>query len=189
MRTRISPPILLAALTACATGRGSAGDEQVARLNEASAYRADRAAGAAQLAVEVEVTEGAVTPVGAAIVRAPPPTSRGIADLRVSVLAGDRTALEYFTADPRLAEVEKEGARVLPSARTIVFAPLDPAPTELVVAPAPGKEGVSRGGRIALAPLLAEACRKAPETPACRPYLGPGVPGTTTPGGPGTVPR
>jgi hypothetical protein len=184
MRKRI-PSVLFALVTACATGRGSAGDEQVARLNEASGYRADRAAGAPQLALEVEVTEGGVTPVAAGIVRAPRPTSRGIADLRVAVLAGDRTVLEYFTADPRLAEVEKQGAMVLPSARTIVFAPLEPAPTDLVIQPAPGKENVSRGGRIALGSWIAEACRKARETPACRPYLE-AVPGTpTAPGTPG----
>jgi hypothetical protein len=193
MRTR-TLPLLVVGLVACATGRSEA-DEQVAKLNESTGSRADRAAAAAQLALEVEVTETGVTPVGAAIVRAPRPTSRGIADLRVSVLAGDRTVLEYFTADPRLAEVEKQGALVLPAARTIVFAPLEPAPTDLVVEPAPGKENVSRGGRIALAPFLAEACRKAPETPACRPYLQdvpgtPGTPGTpTTPAVPGVGPR
>ena len=162
-------------VAACATSAPSEEEREAARANA----QADRSAVAstattALLAVEVEITAGGVTPIGATIVQAPPKTNSAIADLRVEPVGAERAA--YTMPDPRLAEVDdpnEQGERILPSARWFVYAPLSASVSAISVQPIAATERkVSRGGTIDVRALAVDACRRnESQLPACREIL------------------
>ena len=125
----------------------------------------------AQLAVEVQVTAGGVTPLGATIVLGPPKANSALTDLSVRALAGDRVLAEYVMADPRLAEVDDTGTVVLEAAQTFVYAPLSPDLTVLEITAVEGRVGVSTGGTTDLKPLIWQACNEQPDIKACQEIL------------------
>lgn len=145
-------------------------NQRAERVNSQSTATAAVSGQQLQLAVEVEVTASGVTPIGAVIIRAPQRTSSGLPDLRVTIDGSQPTA--YSLADPRLAQVDAEGERVLPSARTFIHAPLSANLGSVRIEPMdPGRKDVSRGGVIDLRPLLVRACEEARELQECQAIL------------------
>ncbi len=124
----------------------------------------------AQLAVEIEVRADGIVALGASIVFGPVKANSALADLSVSARAGDKVLHEYVMPDPRLGESENREV-VLDSAQTYAYAPLSPDLTELVIAPVPGREGISPAGTIELPPLLVLACRQQPRLAECQEIL------------------
>lgn len=126
-----------------------------------------------QLAIEVEVSADGIKPLGASIVRAPAKSGSAMADLRIAAKAGDQTRAEYTAPDPRLSEVERQGQRALPSARTFLFVPLSAELTVVQITPVEGREDrVSKGGTFDPRPLARQACQERRALKECIELLG-----------------
>jgi hypothetical protein len=163
---------ILPLVLSCATNGVHREDEvQAERANAASEWR-PAPAEEVQLAVEVEIRADGITPVGASVVQAPAKTHSAIQDLRVTASGGGQPLAQYAMADPRIAEVDGEGRRVLDSVRTFIFAPLSPALATITVEPLPtAQEGVSRGGTLDAVPLLRKACEQERNMSLCQQIL------------------
>src|ERR1044072_8531722 len=115
---------------------------------------------------------------------APGLTNSPVADRRVTAQAGARTVADYVIPDPRLAEVDTRegpggGQRVLPEARTIIFAPLAEDLTDIRLAPVRGREEkASKGGTLDARALDVRACEAQTALEECHKILR-SKPGTT----------
>lgn len=117
---------------------------------------------APQLAIEVEVTESGIRPVGAQVLRGPRPTNAARPDLAVEA-PSERGELRYTIVDPRFAEVEGEGARIMESARAFIYVPLDFSVAGVTLRPVEtARKHVSRGGAIDTRRLMIDTCRRDP---------------------------
>jgi hypothetical protein len=158
--------------------------EQLDKLNSQSTYNVSQKTRQALLAVEVKVRADGVEAVSAKVIHAPAPTNSAIADLRVTAQAGARSVADYVIPDPRLAEVDTRegeggGRRVLPEARTIVFAPLAEDLSEIRIAPVSGREQqASKGGTLDARALAVRACEAQTALEECQKILR-SKPGTT----------
>lgn len=158
--------------------------EQLDKLNSQSTYNVAQKTRQALLAVEVTVRADGVEAVSAKVIHAPGPTNSAVADLRVTAQAGARTVADYVIPDPRLAEVDTRegpggGQRVLPEARTIIFAPLAEDLTDIRLAPVRGREEkASKGGTLDARALAVRACEAQTALEECQKILR-SKPGTT----------
>lgn len=148
---------------------------EVDRLNAENKFDVSQMTQQLQLAVEVSVTSEGISTVGVSIIRAPPKSNSALADLRVNVRAGNNVVADYTMADPRIVEEgsreDEEGGdqKILPEARTFVFAPLLENLTDIQIIPVDSRrEFVSRGGTIDAPPLIQRACQERSDIQECR---------------------
>jgi hypothetical protein len=173
--------LMLSGYAGCAATRSSMDHSkedmaQASRANSANTFDVAMFDATPQLAIEVEVTASDIQPRNVTIVRAPAKANSAMADLQVRTLAGDKVMAEYTVSDPRLVEIERQGQKILPAARTFLYVPLSAALTELVVVPATGREKfVSKGGVLDLRALLQKACREQSGMKECREIIREGI--------------
>jgi hypothetical protein len=148
--------------------RGERVDPRAATINAQASPQLFGATSQPQLAVEIEVTADTVRPLQGTVVVAPPPANAAIPDLNVVGRGSRGRVVEYSIIDPRLAEIERDGVKVLPAARTFVHVPLSADLERVDIVPVAGRaKVVSKGGSFDPRPLARKACRSARELPAC----------------------